>query len=147
MDNAQFTMSNRADMIGFGELRRLSLEWHTDIAAVERVYALDWLLKGIFDRALLRESLALRGASALNKVYFADYPPVQDLDFARGNGLDDSRLQKELEEAAQDATRASGLTFTLHSISGTEARFEYTGPLGRRSAAQPRLPLRLGPLA
>ncbi len=134
-------------MISFGELRRLSVEWQSDIAAVERAYAIDWLLKGIFERQALKDAVALRGASALNKAYFADYPPVEDVELARDAGLDHATLPRELEDAAQEAARISGLRFRLHSMaghsaSGVEARFEYTGPLGRRSAAQPRLPVR-----
>ncbi len=129
-------------MITFGELRKLSIQWRTDVAAVERVYALCWLLKGIFDRDCFQDTLALRGASALSKAYFVDYPQVEDLDFSRASQLDDSALTKELKGAAEEAARASGLSFTLHSFAGNEARFEFVGPLGRRSAAQPRLPLR-----
>ncbi len=129
-------------MIGFGELRKLSLQWQTDIATVERAYALDWLLKGIFDHEQLRNLLALRGAAAFSKAYLADYPQPEDVDFVRTAGMDDTLLEQELTEAAEVAARDSGLTFNLHSMAGTEARFEYSGPLGRRSAAQPRLPLR-----
>jgi hypothetical protein len=129
-------------MIGFGEMRRLALVWQTDIARVERVFALDWLLKGIFDREVLRQALALRGAAALSKLYFADYPPIEDVDFARGVGLDDLKLESELVEAAEYAARISGMSYKLNSLQVTEARFEYTGPLGRRSAAQPHVPLR-----
>ncbi len=129
-------------MITFGELRKLSLQWQTDIAAVERVYSLDWLLKGIFERDRLHETLTLRGAAALSKIYFEDYPQPEEVDFVRASSLDDATLERELAQAAEAAARSAGLTFKLHSIVSTEARFEYTGPLGRRSAAQPRLPLR-----
>ncbi len=130
-------------MIGFGELRRVALQWQTEISVVERVFAIDWLLKGIFDRQVLRETLALRDAAALGKAYFEDYPPVEDVDLTRGAGLDDLTLERELVEAAEDAAGISGLSFKLNSLQATEARFEYVGPLGRRSAAQPRIPLRL----
>jgi predicted nucleotidyltransferase component of viral defense system len=129
-------------MIAFGELRKLSVQWRTDVAMVERVYALDWLLKGIFDRAALRPALALRGAAALSKAYLPDYPQPEDADFALASELDAARLEGELHAAAQDAARVSGLQFRIHSFERTEARVEYTGPLGRRSAAQPHIPLR-----
>jgi predicted nucleotidyltransferase component of viral defense system len=129
-------------MIGFGELRRLSLQWQTDIAVVERAYALDWLLKGIFDRRALHDALALRGAAAISKAYLAEYPQPEDADFARAARLDDATLEHELRQAAEEAARGLGLSFKLDTLAGTLARFEYTGPLGRRSAAQPHLPLR-----
>ena len=37
-------------MISFGEIRKKSVEWHTELTTVEKIYARDWLLKGIFDR-------------------------------------------------------------------------------------------------
>ncbi len=128
-------------MIGFGELRRLSLKWQTDIATVERAYALDWLLAGIFSHPALSELLALRDSTALGKVFLPDYPPPLEADLSLfGKPL--GELEADLVAAAQTAASQSELTFRLHSLSGNQAQFEYTGPLGRRSAAQPHLPLR-----
>lgn len=129
-------------MITFGELRKKSVEWQMELSAVERVYALDWLLKGVFDRPALFGALALTGAAALSKAHLPGYPPVEDLDFVVADNLDTAMLETELTQAAQDAARATGLQFRLHSIQPTEARVEFTGPLGRRSAAQPLIPLR-----
>lgn len=126
-------------MLGFGELRKKSVAWQREISAVEKIYALDWLLKGIYDRAALREALTLRGASALANAYFENYPRVEDAEFARAANLDDAALERELDAAAADAARASGLQFKQHTFQPTEARIEFTGPLGRRSAAQPLL--------
>lgn len=126
-------------MIGFGELRKKSVTWQTDLSAVEKVYALDWLLKGIVDRAALRENLTLRGASALAHAYFVEYPRVPDLEMGRAPDLPDAVVEQEIGAALEQAARASGLRFKLHSFHTTEARVEFTGPLGRRSAAQPLL--------
>lgn len=126
-------------MIGFGELRKKSVAWQMDLSAVEKIYALDWLLAAIVDRARLRDALTLRGASALAHAYFENYPRVTDAEFARAAELDDATLEHELGAALTDAARASGLQFKLHSLQTTEARVEFTGPLGRRSAAQPLL--------
>lgn len=136
-------------MIGFGELRKKSLEWRTEISTVERYYALDWVLKGIYDRSGLGGHLTLRGASALSKAYFPPsgagvmgYPQVEDIDFGVSDGLEPDLLERELLGSVQDAARQSGLQFRLHAFQATEARIEFTGPLGRRSAAQPLIPLR-----
>lgn len=136
-------------MIGFGELRKKSLEWRTEISTVEKYYALDWLLKGIYDRAGMGEHLTLHGASALSKAYFppdgagvVGYPQVEDIDFRVGDGFDHDTLERELLGAVQDAARESGLQLRLNAFQPTEARIEFTGPLGRRSAAQPLIPLR-----
>lgn len=128
-------------MITFGELRRLSLEWQTDVSTVERVYALDWLLKAVFQEPSLGPRLALTGPAALNKAYFRDYPEQQDADLVGKNEL----LGAELARSAELASTESGLKIRLDSLKGTQARFEYTGPLGRRSAAQPHITLRFHP--
>lgn len=132
-------------MVSFGELRRLSLDWHVEISTVERLYALDWLLKGIFETKDLHDILALRGPAALGKVYFENYPTVTDADLTVEGGFEASHLEAKMEEAAIEASKVSGLRFSVRSIHATEVKFEFTGPLGRRSAAQPLLPLRLYP--
>src|SRR2546423_1869784 len=119
-------------MIGFGELRKKSVEWQIEISDVEKIYALDWLLKGLFDRAPLRDPLPLRGASALASAYFPAYPRLQDIDFGRDAGLETETLESEIGAAVTDAARASGLQFKFSSFKPTEARVEFTGPLGRR---------------
>lgn len=137
-------------MISFGELRKKSVEWQMEISAVEKIYARDWLLYGFFQNDVLREQLVLRGASALASAYFApnaesvwNYPRVDDIDFARDALREETALESEMENAVSDAARASGLQFRLHSFHSSEARVEFTGPLGRRSAAQPLLVARL----
>ncbi len=132
-------------MIGFGELRRKSIAWQMEISDVEKIYAREWLLYGMFENAALREHLILRGASALASAYFENYPRVADIEFARVGEMDDATRERELADAVNAAARASGLHFRLHSFQPSEARVEFTGPLGRRSAAQPLIITRFVP--
>lgn len=125
-------------MIGFGELRKRSLEWRMDIAVVERAYATDWLLKGIFAQASL-DSLILRGGSALRYAYSSDYPIVEMPEFLATEPLDEADLENALRLAARVAAETSGLAFVLDSIARGNAKIQFTGPLGRRSAAQPNI--------
>ena len=134
-------------MITFGELRKKSVAWQMEIGAVEKLYALAQMMQDIVARETLYNALTLRGAPALANAYFENYPRVEDAEFARDAALTDDTLRAELEAALADAARASGLQFKLHSFSGTEARAEFTGPLGRRSAAQPLLIARFVPNA
>lgn len=129
-------------MIGFGELRRLSVQWQVDIAAVEHAYSTDWLLKGIFDNAVLAQTLVLRGGSALRYVHCADYPLAEDPEFRVTQPLDEAATRDALA-AALSAVSASGVEFSLVDFERGSAKVEYTGPLGRRSAAQPRIVLSL----
>ncbi len=126
-------------VIGFGELRKLSVQWRVDLAAVERAYALDWLLKGIFDHATLAPVLALRGAAALRYAHCADYPIAEEPAFLITQLLDEDARRDALIDALRTAADASGLKFSLVDHARGSAKVEYTGPLGRRSAAQPRL--------
>jgi predicted nucleotidyltransferase component of viral defense system len=132
-------------MITFGELRKKSVEWQMEISAVEKVYALDWLLKGIFEAGGREARFVLREASALALAYSASYPRVSEADLARDPALDLATLERIVQNGVLEAVRASGMHFELHQFQPTEARIEYTGPLGRRSAAQPLLVLRFAP--
>lgn len=122
-------------MIGFGELRKLALEWRADLAEVERAYATDWLLKGIFD--CVAGTLVLRGGAALYHAYFADFPFRDAPEFIALEPPTYAMLKDALGVAAQ----ASGLKFWLSDFTRGSANVEFVGPLGRRSAAQPRITL------
>lgn len=128
-------------VIGFGELRRLSTQWHADIAVVERAYCIDWVLKGIFDQPELARALVLCGSAALRYAHCPDYPVVEEPEFLAAPPVEQATLDAALTAAAQ----ASGVRFTLIDFARTSAKVEYTGPLGRRSAAQPRIVLSFVP--
>jgi len=130
-------------MIGFGEIRRLSAQWQMDLAAVEQLYATAWLLDGIFNQADLSARFFLRGASALRHAYFADYPPTETVELGAREPLAEKQLRDALADAARRAANASQIQFADADIDRGSARFEYVGPLGRRSAAQPRVMLAL----
>lgn len=127
-------------MIGFGELRKRSLQWKVDLSVVERAYAADWLLKGIFDDARLARALVLRGSSALRYAYSAEYAPAEPPEFFAVESVPD--MEDVLSAASQAAALASGgLHFSPAEYARGIARIEYVGPLGRRSAAQPHVNL------
>ncbi len=132
-------------MIGFGELRKFSAQWQIDITAVERVYVIDWILKGIFDQAALAQSLVLRGGAVLRYVYAAEFPIADDPEFILTKKMDESLMRDALTTGLVGAMNASGLKFSLASYERGGAKIEYTGPLGRRSAAQPRVTLSIIP--
>lgn len=120
-------------MINFGELRKLSVQWHTDLGEVERAYATDWLLKKLFDEDTLQSALVLRGSAALRYAHFSDYPFLESPEFWSSRVIDAATLIALFD--------ASAPPFFLTSFSGSAATVEYVGPLGRRSAAQARITL------
>lgn len=62
---------------------RLGLPWEV----LERDYLLSWLLAGIAQVELLRETLVFKGGTALKKCYFGDYRFSEDLDFSGLGGV------------------------------------------------------------
>ncbi len=131
-------------MIGFGELRRLSTQWQTDIATVERAYAVDWLLKGLYDQSQFANTLVLRGSAALRYARSGDYPLVEEPDFL-SLPLEEAARRPALQDALTGAGQASGMKFALTDDRPGSLRIEYVGPLGRRSAAQPHIVLSVVP--
>lgn len=141
-------------MIGFGELRKLSIQWQMDIAVVERAYVIDWVVKGVFDHPDLARVLVLRGGAALRYAHCADYPIAEDPEFLTIQPINDNlardvvdttTLGHALTQALRAADASSGLKFSLSDFERGGGKVEYTGPLGRRSAAQPRLTLSILP--
>lgn len=126
-------------MIGFGELRKLSLQWHVDLADAERAYVTDWLLKGLYDQPALATILILRGSSAMRYAHFIDYPLADAPEFLATQTVP----AEKIGEAIQAAAAISGIQFALADFDGGSAKLEYIGPLGRKSAAQPRITLSL----
>lgn len=120
-------------MIGFGELRKKSIEWRADLGEVERAYATDWLLKKLFDDVTLQSALVLRGSAALRYAHFVDYPFFDSPEFWTARNIDAKTLIALFD--------ASAPPFFLTSFAGSAATVEYVGPLGRRSAAQARITL------
>jgi predicted nucleotidyltransferase component of viral defense system len=141
LDNPYKVAYDLAPMIGFGELRKLSLQWGVDITAVERVYVIDWILAGIFDHAMLAQALVLRGGAALRYAYCAEFSLADDPEFLLTQPMDDNAMRDALTESLNASANASGLKFSLAAFERGGGKIEYTGPLGRRSAAQPRVTL------
>ncbi len=134
--------------IGFGELRKRSLEWQMDIAAVERAYATDWLLKALYEQPELGTRLVLRGSAALRYAYASggDYAPAEPPEFLLAQPLEPDALQQHLTAAAQSASAGpGGVKYPRVELERGSIKVEYTGPLGRRSAAQPHIVLSLVP--
>src|SRR5215467_5831901 len=80
--------------------RRLGLPWEV----VERDYLLSWLLAGIGQVEILRETLVFKGGTALKKCYFGDYRFSEDLDFS---GLPGVPTGADMEQAIRNATEAA----------------------------------------
>jgi len=63
------------------ELREAAREFQLDINVVEKDYALGWLLAGVANHPLLRETWIFKGGTCLKKCWFETYRFSEDLDF------------------------------------------------------------------
>lgn len=76
--------------------RRLGIPWDV----LEHDYILSWILSGISQIDVLRNTFAFKGGSALKKCYFGDYRFSQDLDFS---GLKNVPSSEAMEKAIHEA--------------------------------------------
>ena len=67
--------------------RRLGIPWKV----LERDHLLSWVLAGISQTPMLRDSLVVKGGTALPKCYFGDYRFSEDLDFSGLEGSPPAR--------------------------------------------------------
>ena len=76
--------------------KRLGLPWEV----LERDYLLSWILAGITQVEILRNSLVFKGGTALKKCYFGDYRFSEDLDFT---GVESVPTGAAMETAVKEA--------------------------------------------
>jgi len=77
---------------------------------IEKDYALSYIMAGIATQQELRETLVLKGGTALKKLFFGEYRFSEDLDFSATNGP----LGKQLEDTLNEALRESGRLLSTH---------------------------------
>lgn len=78
--------------------KRLGIPWEI----LERDYLLSWILAGVGQVDVLRETLVFKGGTALKKCYFGDYRFSEDLDFSGTSG---APTGEAMEAAVRDACR------------------------------------------
>ena len=82
--------------------RRLGTPW----AVLERDYLLSWVLAGISQTPMLRDTLVVKGGTALRKCYFGDYRFSEDLDFSGLAGVPaGEELERVVNESCEVAAR------------------------------------------
>ena len=80
--------------------RRLGLPWEV----LERDYLLSWVLAGISQVPVLRDTLVFKGGTALRKCYFGDYRFSEDLDFSALEGIPTGEeMERLVSEACETA--------------------------------------------
>ena len=80
--------------------KQLGIPWDV----LERDYLLSWILAGIGEVDLLRDTLVFKGGTALKKCWFGDYRFSEDLDFS---GTKNVPTGEAMEDAMQAACQAA----------------------------------------
>lgn len=81
---------------------RLGVPWEV----LERDYVLSWMLAGIEQVDILRNTLIFKGGTALKKCYFGDYRFSEDLDFsAIGDAPSGDEMETAIGAACNEAAR------------------------------------------
>ena len=82
--------------------KRLGLPWDV----LERDYLLSWMLAGISQVDVLRDTLVFKGGTALRKCYFGDYRFSEDLDFTAISGVPTgAAMASAMQEACDKAAK------------------------------------------
>lgn len=80
--------------------KNLQIPWEV----LERDYLLSWVLAGISQVDILRDTLIFKGGTCLKKCYFGDYRFSEDLDFS---GTENVPRGTDMEQAVQQACIAA----------------------------------------
>ena len=128
-------------MISEAQLRRLARELDVRLGYAEKNYVNSWILWAIYTSPY-GDNLLFKGGTALSKFYFPEaWRYSEDLDFGVEREYHGS--EAELQDALEDATRASGIDFevTKHRELQKEAYpthyvdidIQYIGVLGHKN--------------
>ena len=127
-------------MIGPAEVQRIAYRADVGERMVERDYVLTWVLIGLARHPVLSAVMALKGGTALKKVYFADWRYSEDVDLTMLQVVAPELLQAQLAEVGKAVYGETGLEL---AVASSEPRWDglrlrnvtfylgYIGPLRR----------------
>jgi predicted nucleotidyltransferase component of viral defense system len=98
-------------MIGKPEIIRIAGQVNLNPHAVEKDYALGWLLAGIYANDRIADSWVFKGGTCLKKCFFETYRFSEDLDFTLQDEshLDETFLKEVFAEIGEWVYEQSGL--------------------------------------
>jgi hypothetical protein len=116
------------------ELRRLARKTGFDLAALEKDYALTWLLNGIYSKeSKLRDVLIFKGGTAIRKVYFPEWRLSEDLDFTILQRITPQNVKQNFQSIFGLLAKNSDVTYSFgsfkHSAYAILADIQFLGPL------------------
>ena len=143
-------------MIGKPEIIRIAGQLSLNPHAVEKDYALGWLLAGIFANEKIGGSWVFKGGTCLKKCFFETYRFSEDLDFTLQDDshLDEAFLKEVFAEVGEWVYEKSGLEipadrqdFDIYDNprgrKNCQGRISYRGPVSPTTSGWPRIKLDL----
>ncbi len=94
-------------MISILEIKEKAVHDGVPISTIERDYAQDYLLS-----ALVKINMALKGGTAIRKLYIENYRFSDDLDFTMCENIEASTLKRKIRKAVFEARKESGINFS-----------------------------------
>ena len=143
-------------MIGKPEIIRIAGQLNLNPHAVEKDYALGWLLAGIFANDRIADSWVFKGGTCLKKCFFETYRFSEDLDFTLTDDshLDEAFLKDVFAEIGEWVYEQCGLEMpgdrqdfniydNLRGHENCQGKISYRGPVSPTSGGWPRIKLDL----
>jgi len=143
-------------MIGKPEIIRIAGQVNLNPHAVEKDYALGWLLAGIFANDKVADSWVFKGGTCLKKCFFETYRFSEDLDFTLRDEshLDEAFLKAVFAEVGGWVYEQSGLEMPMdrqdfdiydnpRGNKNCEGKISYRGPVSPTAGGWPRIKLDL----
>lgn len=110
---------------------------------VEKDYIISWIIWGIYNNDLLKETLIFKGSTCIKKIHIEDYRYSEDLDFTLNPEMEDkvsdenifdafNTIFNEIKEAANITLSIPEDSKEVHASGGIKFFIKYVGPLGGR---------------
>ena len=94
-------------MIPIVEIKEKAVQFGVPISTIERDYAQDYLLV-----VLSKINMALKGGTAIRKLYMEGYRFSDDLDFTMCENIEIPVLKRKIRKAITEASEESGINFS-----------------------------------
>jgi predicted nucleotidyltransferase component of viral defense system len=95
------------------EIEAMAEECGINTSDVQRDYVFGWLISGLYQDSLLRDTLVLKGGNALRKAYLPQTRFSDDLDFSSASGLTPENLVEQFNDICRFAQARTGVVFDI----------------------------------
>lgn len=123
-------------MISIAELKRIAANSGVALSAVEKDYALTWILSAL-SKTKYKEQFVFKGGTALRKVYFPDWRYSEDLDFTATTSFSEEELNNFLKAINSYLIEKIGISIAVKSMhlnpEYAQLKVQFVGPLNHEN--------------